>query len=335
MVQDGVVDYDDGTPATRSQIAKDVVEFLTWVGNQEWDTRKVSGMKSIGVAGMLLLLMVHMNRTRWATLKSRKIFFVPKNKWMKQNRQLNKNDTDFLDGKTQKIETLRERRWKIENKTVYFFFHRYEASYSYEIFVYKMFGRDARCQEQISWCSWHSTRSRNLDGEVVRAVTGRFSVRKMDKHKKNNVPTIPARAQNSCIIFIDKKVTKQLRIKFFISFDCTWLKNWWEFYQTFPKRCKLWFSEKLLSGSRGRAKENNKIIKTGWEFEKYLKRKMIELASELRGWADTGKSLNSVYSLVRSFRHWITRETEKNQREEATKREEARERGRKILACKF
>ncbi|XP_043270384.1 cytochrome c1-2, heme protein, mitochondrial-like [Venturia canescens] len=80
MVQDGAVDYEDGTPATRSQIAKDVVEFLTFVANQDWEMRKVSEMKSVGICGILLALLTHMNRSRWVTVKSRKIFHVPKTK---------------------------------------------------------------------------------------------------------------------------------------------------------------------------------------------------------------------------------------------------------------
>ncbi|KAL7287428.1 hypothetical protein TKK_0018537 [Trichogramma kaykai] len=50
MLQDGGVDYDDGTPATKSQMAKDVVEFLNWTANQEWNTRKLYAMKTIGVS---------------------------------------------------------------------------------------------------------------------------------------------------------------------------------------------------------------------------------------------------------------------------------------------
>jgi len=31
----GLVDYDDGTPATASQMAKDVVHFLNWTASPE------------------------------------------------------------------------------------------------------------------------------------------------------------------------------------------------------------------------------------------------------------------------------------------------------------
>ena len=36
----GLVEYDDGTPATTSQMAKDVVTFLSWPSEPEMDERK-------------------------------------------------------------------------------------------------------------------------------------------------------------------------------------------------------------------------------------------------------------------------------------------------------
>jgi len=40
-----VVEYDDGTPNTASQLAKDVATFLTWTANPDHDTRKRVGIK--------------------------------------------------------------------------------------------------------------------------------------------------------------------------------------------------------------------------------------------------------------------------------------------------
>lgn len=36
-----VIEYEDGTPATRSQLAKDVVTFLSWCAQPEMDKRKL------------------------------------------------------------------------------------------------------------------------------------------------------------------------------------------------------------------------------------------------------------------------------------------------------
>ncbi|KAF8972649.1 cytochrome C1 family-domain-containing protein [Flammula alnicola] len=43
---DGLVEYDDGTPATTSQMAKDVVTFLSWAAEPEHDERKKYGIKA-------------------------------------------------------------------------------------------------------------------------------------------------------------------------------------------------------------------------------------------------------------------------------------------------
>ena len=46
-LQDGQVEYDDGTPATTSQMAKDVTIFLNWAAEPEHDLRKKMGMQVI------------------------------------------------------------------------------------------------------------------------------------------------------------------------------------------------------------------------------------------------------------------------------------------------
>ena len=44
---DGQVEYEDGTPATETQMAKDVACFLAWAAEPEHDERKKSGMQFI------------------------------------------------------------------------------------------------------------------------------------------------------------------------------------------------------------------------------------------------------------------------------------------------
>ncbi|KAF8998558.1 cytochrome C1 family-domain-containing protein [Cyathus striatus] len=55
---DGLVEYDDGTPATTSQMAKDVVTFLNWAAEPEHDERKNT-------------------RFKWNAIKNRKIVYNP------------------------------------------------------------------------------------------------------------------------------------------------------------------------------------------------------------------------------------------------------------------
>ena len=40
-----IIEYDDGTPATQSQLAKDVCTFLVWAASPEHDQRKKLGLK--------------------------------------------------------------------------------------------------------------------------------------------------------------------------------------------------------------------------------------------------------------------------------------------------
>ncbi len=51
-----IIEFEDGTPATQSQIAKDVVTFLSWTASPEHDYRKKLGIK---VSTWLTILCLH------------------------------------------------------------------------------------------------------------------------------------------------------------------------------------------------------------------------------------------------------------------------------------
>ncbi|KAH7375937.1 cytochrome c1 [Plectosphaerella cucumerina] len=74
---DGLVEYEDETPATTSQMAKDVVEFLNWAAEPEMDDRKKMGMKVLVVTSTLWAISVWVKRYKWAWLKSRKLDYQP------------------------------------------------------------------------------------------------------------------------------------------------------------------------------------------------------------------------------------------------------------------
>ncbi|ROT37414.1 cytochrome c1 [Sodiomyces alkalinus F11] len=74
---DDLVEYEDGTPASTSQMAKDVTEFLNWAAEPEMDDRKKMGMKVLVVTTTLWAISVWVKRYKWAWLKSRKLAYDP------------------------------------------------------------------------------------------------------------------------------------------------------------------------------------------------------------------------------------------------------------------
>ncbi|CAJ0854069.1 11771_t:CDS:2 [Entrophospora sp. SA101] len=79
-LHDGLIEYEDGTPATTSQMAKDVTTFLNWAAEPEHDARKKMGLKAIAILSIMLALSVYLKRWKWTTIKSRKILYAPPNK---------------------------------------------------------------------------------------------------------------------------------------------------------------------------------------------------------------------------------------------------------------
>ncbi|TKA59873.1 Cytochrome c1, heme protein, mitochondrial [Cryomyces minteri] len=77
VLYDGLVDYEDGTPATTSQMAKDVVEFLNWAAEPEMDERKKMGWKVMAIGLTLFGLSVWVKRYKWSTIKTRKLVYNP------------------------------------------------------------------------------------------------------------------------------------------------------------------------------------------------------------------------------------------------------------------
>jgi len=80
---DEIIEYEDGTPATQSQCAKDVVTFLKWCAEPEHDTRKLFAMKAFTLLGVLNLVVWYLHRHYWTVMKSRKILQAPKSLFKK------------------------------------------------------------------------------------------------------------------------------------------------------------------------------------------------------------------------------------------------------------
>lgn len=62
VLYDGLVEYEDKTPATTSQMAKDVVEFLNWAAEPEMDERKKMGWKVLTVLSVLTAMSIWVKR---------------------------------------------------------------------------------------------------------------------------------------------------------------------------------------------------------------------------------------------------------------------------------
>lgn len=77
---DGIVEYEDGTPATASQMAKDVCTFLAWSASPELEERKQMMMKAFIVCSALTGLVFYIKRHRWSYLKSRQFVYKPNSK---------------------------------------------------------------------------------------------------------------------------------------------------------------------------------------------------------------------------------------------------------------
>jgi len=73
QLNDGGIEYEDGTPATESQMAKDVSCFLTWAAEPHQDERKKMGIKYCTVLCLMIALTGYHKRLKWNVLKTRKI----------------------------------------------------------------------------------------------------------------------------------------------------------------------------------------------------------------------------------------------------------------------
>jgi len=78
QLEDGQVDYEDGTPATETQMAKDVACFLQWAAEPEHDDRKKGGLQFMIAIIACLALTGYYKRFRWSIYKTRKISYTSK-----------------------------------------------------------------------------------------------------------------------------------------------------------------------------------------------------------------------------------------------------------------
>lgn len=73
---DGGVEYEDGTPATISQQARDIVQFLNWASEPEADSRKKEGVTAMMVIGFCIAMTGYYKRLKWSPYKTRAITYL-------------------------------------------------------------------------------------------------------------------------------------------------------------------------------------------------------------------------------------------------------------------
>lgn len=78
MLYDETIEYTDGTPATASQLAKDVSCFLKWATEPYHDDRQIVYWRAMPIIVLLTFGSWYLKRSKWASLKTRKIAFAPK-----------------------------------------------------------------------------------------------------------------------------------------------------------------------------------------------------------------------------------------------------------------
>lgn len=77
VLYDGLVEYEDGTPASTSQMAKDVTNFLAWTSEPEHDQRKKMGMQAVIILSTMTAISLYIKRFKWTPIKNRKLFYNP------------------------------------------------------------------------------------------------------------------------------------------------------------------------------------------------------------------------------------------------------------------
>lgn len=75
-LSNGQVEYEDGTEATVSQMARDVSTFLTWAGEPEADERKFKGCQFALTLCFIGAVAGYYKRFTWASTKTRRISWI-------------------------------------------------------------------------------------------------------------------------------------------------------------------------------------------------------------------------------------------------------------------
>jgi len=76
----GACEYDDGTEASISQMAKDVTTYLSWSSEMERDERHLVGLKTLFCISLLMVPFWYFKKSKWSVLKKRSVEFLRRRK---------------------------------------------------------------------------------------------------------------------------------------------------------------------------------------------------------------------------------------------------------------
>jgi ubiquinol-cytochrome c reductase cytochrome c1 subunit len=76
-LSDEMIEYEDGTPASVHQMAKDIAMFLEFCSNPWWDERKLLGYKWVGTCVLIFITSAWYNRFLSGILRSRRVLYRP------------------------------------------------------------------------------------------------------------------------------------------------------------------------------------------------------------------------------------------------------------------
>ena len=69
-LSEGLIDYNDGTPATEVQMAKDVVTFMAWAAEPHLEARHKIGFKAIIYLIIITILVYFSMKKLWSRVES-------------------------------------------------------------------------------------------------------------------------------------------------------------------------------------------------------------------------------------------------------------------------
>ena len=72
VLEDDLVEFDDGTPATADQMARDVTEFLAWAADPHREIRHSIGSRVVVFLFLLTMMLIALKREVWAHLHEKK-----------------------------------------------------------------------------------------------------------------------------------------------------------------------------------------------------------------------------------------------------------------------